>query len=375
MIYLLAFASSALACYLIVRSADLHLHITGDHPGVQPQKFHTHPTPRVGGLAVYAGLVAAGFLLDLRPADTSIFWALILSLMPAFLGGFAEDVTRRVGAGARLLLTVITAAFAFTLAGVHFERSDMAWLDAALAFLPFGYAALLFAVAGVAHSMNLIDGYNGLASGFAIIALGALGFVANQTADHLLASLCFAAAAATAGFLIFNYPRGRIFLGDGGAYLLGCIIALVSALMLLRHRGVSPWFPMALVIYPVWETLFSIIRRVAVYGTRIGEPDAKHLHSLVYRRVSRRWVRGRRRGDKSWRNSLTTIPFWAVCGVMAILAVMWARDTRALQALIVVFIVGYSLMYRRLARLTSPIGGAQADRARIGGNSPGTSGL
>lgn len=350
--YLVAFTASAATCYLIVRSTRWHLPFTADRPGLQPQKFHTEAVPRVGGLALLAGVTAAGLLAPLASGDRQVFWLLVLSLLPAFLGGFAEDVTRRVGPGSRLLLTVLTAAFAFAFAGVHFVRSHVQWLDAALAFLPFGYFALLFAVAGVAHSINIIDGYNGLAGGFAAIALLALGYVAQLHGDALVATLCWVSAGATLGFLMLNYPYGRLFLGDGGAYLLGCIIALASALLVQRNREVSPWFPMALVIYPVWETMFSIVRRAVVYGARILVPDARHLHSLVYGCLSRQpWARGRRADDEAMRNSLTALPFWGANLLLAVAAVAWSDNTRAQQALAATFVVVYLVVYWRLSRL------------------------
>ena len=344
-----AFATSAAVSYLIVRSVRWHLRFTADHPGSSPQKFHTAPVPRVGGIAVLAGMVATGLVALLLPADTILYWMLMLSLMPAFLGGLLEDVTHRVGPGARLLLTVITAAFAFSLAGVHFERSHMQWLDRALAFAPFGYVALLFAVAGVAHAMNIIDGYNGLASGVALIIVTALGAVAQHSGDALLGTFCLGTGAATLGFLLLNYPQGRLFLGDSGAYVLGCSIALASALLILRNPSVSPWFPMALVIYPVWETLFSAARR-ALRFRNISEADAHHLHSLVYRRLSRRWVRGRREHDRMLRNSMTTLPFWVANACLAAAAVSDFENTRVQQVLIVGFIACYCVAYSRIAR-------------------------
>ena len=152
---LAAFGVSQTVCHLIVRSAGWHLHYTGDQPGAQVQKFHTRAVPRVGGLGVLLGVVIAGLLLPLPKAELELFWLLILSLMPAFIGGFLEDITRRVGPGVRLLLTVITAGFAFSLAGVHFERSDVDWLDKAMTFLPVAYLMLLFAVAGMAHAISV----------------------------------------------------------------------------------------------------------------------------------------------------------------------------------------------------------------------------
>jgi UDP-GlcNAc:undecaprenyl-phosphate/decaprenyl-phosphate GlcNAc-1-phosphate transferase len=353
--YGVSFAGSAAACYLIVRSVRWHLSFTADHPGALPQKFHRGPVPRIGGAGVLMGMLAAGLALPHEPADFDLYWLLMLSLLPAFFGGFAEDVTHRVGPGPRLMLTVITAAFAYSLAGVHFEHSHMAWLDQMLAFAPFGYVALLIAVAGVAHAMNIIDGYNGLASGIATIILGALGYVAHQQGDALVTALCWSTAAATLGFLLLNYPHGRLFLGDGGAYVLGCTIAFGAALLVLRNPDVSPWFPFALVIYPIWETLFSALRRVLISRTRISDPDARHLHTLVYRQWSRRLVRGNRTSDKAWRNSLTALPFWIAMLVIASYAVSWAHVTRTQQLLSAAFIVCYCLVYWAMSQPVRPI--------------------
>lgn len=350
-----AFAASVLACYLILRSARWHLPYTADPSGAQPQKFHTQPVPRVGGLGLLVGVVAAGLALSLPPPQVELFWLLMVSLMPAFVGGFIEDVTRRVGPSTRLLLTVITAGFAFALADVHFVRSDMRWFDQALAYPAFGYLMLLFAVAGVAHAVNIIDGYHGLAGGVALIVLAAMGYVAQQSGDALVSQVCYVTAAATFGFLLLNYPSGRLFLGDGGAYLLGCVIALAAALLIQRNPQVSPWFPMALVIYPVWETLFSVVRRLLIYQTRIGEADARHLHSLVYRSLAWRWVGGHDAVARNRRNYVTTLPFWLACVLVAACAVNWSHSTAALGGLIAGFIAAYCALYWKLARRSAPV--------------------
>lgn len=362
---LVAFATSVVACELIVRSARWHLHVTADPPGNLPQKFHTRPVPRIGGLGLLAGLVAGGMMLPLPSTEQRLFWLLIASLVPAFLGGFLEDVTRKVGPGTRLLLTVVTAALAFSVAGVEFTRADVAWLNAAIATVPLGYCMLLFAVAGVAHSINIIDGYHGLAGGVSTIILAALGYVAFRSGDALVASVCLTTAGATVGFLLLNYPSGRLFLGDGGAYLLGCVIALAGALLIQRNPGVSPWFPMALVIYPVWETLFSVLRRRFLYRTRIGQPDARHLHSLVFRRVvQRRLADHDAREARAHRNHLTAPPFWGASCLVGAVAVAVAGDTAALQLLIAMFMLGYTAIYWRVARLGTLLRSNTAGRPR-----------
>ena len=364
-ICVVAFATSVVVCVMIIRSAGWHMPFTADHPGVQPQKFHKQAVPRVGGLGLMAGIVAAGVALDVAQLNTERYWLVVLCLLPAFFGGFAEDVTRKVGPLPRLLLTAITAACAYSLVGVRFVRSDVAWLDTLFAFAPFGFLSLMLAVAGVAHAMNIIDGYNGLSSGVGFIALVAMGAVAHLHGDALVAGFCLIAAAGLLGFLLFNYPFARLFLGDGGAYTLGSVLALAAAMLVQRNPQVSPWFPLVLVVYPVWETLFSILRRTFVYGTRVGDPDARHMHSLVYRRYGRRWAKKRKGDPADWRNPRTTLPFWLISAVMAAIAVVFSSSTTVLELTALAFTLGYCGVYLRLARLAKPIERSLTQRLRL----------
>lgn len=353
--FLAALAGAAFGCFLIIRYAQLHIAVTGDAPGVQPQKFHTVPVPRIGGLAVVLGLFVAGVAGYWRGFEDADFYAaLLLALLPAFAGGFTEDLTRRVGPAIRLLLTVVSGAIAFGWLGAQLFRSDVSWLDAAFQYWPISFAATLFAVAGLAHAMNIIDGYNGLASGVGILSLMGLGVVSGAVGDAQLASVCFAAAGAYGGFLLFNYPWGRIFLGDGGAYLLGTIIAIVSALLVARHSEVSPWFPLALVVYPVWETLFSVLRRLLLDRTGLGQPDARHLHSLLHCRVLQGVYPGRDAASLRLRNAATTLPLWVIQAALVGYAVLHYSDTGALVAEAYGFIALYCGGYFWLNRIKPP---------------------
>lgn len=359
--FLVAMVVSALACVAILRSSDWHLRFTADQPDGGPQKFHTEPTPRIGGLAILTGLFAASLFVESGIAPPEMCALMLLCLLPAFLGGFAEDVTRKVPPISRLLATMVTAGFAWAILDVRFFRSDVAWLDLAFTHAPFAYAGLLLAVAGIAHAMNIIDGYNGLSGGVGAIILLALGAVAASHGDALVACLCFSTAGALCGFLLFNYPFGRIFLGDGGAYLQGCVIAIAAAMLIQRNAGVSPWFPFALVLYPIWETLFSVLRRLTFHQSGIGQPDARHLHSLVFRRLAHRWIRRRDAVGTMEQNAVTTIPFWLTTAVMAGLAVIWSDSTSALQWISVLFIGAYLAAYLHLSRLRRPMTRAVAN--------------
>jgi UDP-N-acetylmuramyl pentapeptide phosphotransferase/UDP-N-acetylglucosamine-1-phosphate transferase len=87
------------------------------------------------------------------------------------------------------------------------------------------------------------------------------------------------------GFFFWNLPFGYIFLGDGGAYLLGFLAGLLGVLVVERHPEVSPWFPLLLLLYPIYETIFSIIRKKFMRNASPFEPDPIHLHMLFYKRL------------------------------------------------------------------------------------------
>jgi hypothetical protein len=114
----------------------------------------------------------------------------------------------------------------------------------------------VFAVAGVANSINIIDGFNGLASMCCVLILLCLAYVGFQVDDLLVAWLALAGVGAVLGFFVWNFPAGLIFLGDGGAYFMGFYLAEVAILLLHRNPTVSPMFPLLLCIYPVFETVF-----------------------------------------------------------------------------------------------------------------------
>jgi UDP-N-acetylmuramyl pentapeptide phosphotransferase/UDP-N-acetylglucosamine-1-phosphate transferase len=166
-----------------------------------------------------------------------------LSAVPAFAGGFGEDVTKKIGVMARLMLTFASAVFASLLVGATLDRLDMPGLDTLLLWPVFAIAFTAFAVGGIANSINIIDGYNGLAGGYAVIVLAALAWVAGQVGDPVVLTASLAMLGALLGFLVWNYPAGKIFMGDGGAYLLGFWLGELSVLLVVRNPDVSPWFP------------------------------------------------------------------------------------------------------------------------------------
>lgn len=350
---LLAAAAAAwLIGYLIIRHDHVHAHFSHDHIDTGPQKFHALPTPRIGGVAVYAGLLgAAGVLmLPIFGPTPPQYGLLLLAGAPAFFGGLLEDVTKKVGVYSRLVLTMAAAALCAWLLGAILPRLDLPLMDELLLWTLPALLFTVFAVSGVANAINIIDGYNGLAAGYAVLVLAALAWVSAQVGDAFLFTASLALIGALLGFLAWNWPAGKLFLGDGGAYLLGFLLAEISVLLIVRNPQVTPWFPLALLIYPVFETLFSIYRRKLLRNHGAMRPDALHLHQLIYARVVRHSVGSRDPQDRLMRNNRVAPYLWAMNAVGAVWASLFWQSRLALVAGILAFCLFYLFAYRRIVR-------------------------
>lgn len=337
----------------LIRWRHWHLHLSADDvDGVQ--KFHQGQVPRIGGVAVAAGLTAAlGWSAWRGLVGVEAAW-LLLAAVPALLAGLLEDVTKRVGVMARLLATMVSAALAAWLLDALLPRLGIPGLDALLAWSPVAWALTLVAVAGVANAVNIIDGFHGLAVMVAILMFAAFSYVAWVLGDGLIVQLCLAMIGALAGFFFWNYPRGLIFLGDGGAYLVGFMLAEVAVLMVVRHPEVSPWFCLLVCLYPVTETLFSIYRRHWLRGVSPGVADGLHLHTLVYRRLVR-WAAGQAAARNiTARNAVTSPYLWGLTSLAVIPAVLFWRSEILLQLSTIMFIGLYVGFYAMLVRFRSP---------------------
>lgn len=347
LLLLAAFAAACLTGWLIIRYEHLHAHFSHDHVDSGPQKYHTQPTPRIGGVAIFFGLLAGGGIMLLEDALISerAFGLLLLSGVPAFLGGLTEDITKKVGVLERLLLTMLSGAGAAWLLGAILNRLDIPGVDQALLWLPLAVALTAFAVGGISNAINIIDGFNGLASGFAVIVLVAMAYVASVVGDRLVFSTSLTLAGALLGFMVWNWPSGKIFLGDGGAYLVGFLLAELSVLIVIRNPDVSPWFPLLLLIYPIFETLYSIYRRKLQDQLSPGQPDNRHLHQLVHDHFTPREAGS---GKHFSRNSRVAKYFWAPTVILAVLAGLFWKSTPMLIACATGLCVFYVVNYRRI---------------------------
>ncbi len=354
LMFVVAAIASWFICYLIIRYENLHAHFSHDHTDAGPQKFHSLPTPRVGGIALLAALLAAAavetIFHSISPPGSNSFSYFIIASLPVFFGGIIEDVTKNVGVAQRLLFSMLSASIAIWLLGAVINSVDIASIDHALLWLPFAIALTIFAISGACNAVNIIDGYNGLASGYAAIAVAVIAYIAFLVNDHLVAIISFATLGSLLGFLRWNWPHGKIFMGDGGAYLLGFTLAELAVLLIYRNPSVSPWAAFSLLAYPVFETVFSMFRRKFIHKAKTGQPDARHLHQLIFIKL----LQGHlpiKSGQLTLTNSRVAPFIWLPTGLNAILVACFWNNTSILLPLSIIGCALYVLVYFKLVSL------------------------
>lgn len=312
---LFGLAASLATALLLVYTKNWHGRFSMDHTaGVQ--KFHTKPTPRIGGVAVAAGMLTTWALAE--GELKALLGTVLLAGIPAFAAGLAEDVTKRVGVLARMLATMLSGLVAWWLSGTALNRLDIPLIDDLLMWSPIAVAFTALSMAAAANAINIIDGFNGLASGTVLILLAALGAIAQNQGDHALSLACACVGVAVAGFWLVNFPLGKIFLGDGGAYFSGFCLGWLAVLLLMRHPNVSIWVLVLLFTYPVTEVVYSIRRRRRA-RLPADAPDNLHLHSLIKTQVVLRLVP---HWNPRLRNAAVSPLVWIYAAVPAGLAVL-----------------------------------------------------
>lgn len=306
----IVFLCSLAGCLLLYWTKSFHLGRSArGHSGAAVQSAHRNPTPRIGGVAIGGALLVSLFFAPASMLDN--YGPFVISLTPVFLAGLADDLGYDVPPWSRLLAAALSSIMAITLLQMWIPRVDIPYVDAVVAYAPVGILLTVFATSGVCNAFNLIDGLNGLSAGTGVmvaVGIAAIGFNAGNS-DFLMLSMLLVAA--LAGFLVFNFPFGKLFLGDAGAYSLGHILAWFAILLVTRKPEVATWAVLLVFFWPVADTLFAIYRRTRA-GRKLGQPDRLHFHQLIMRSIEILWLGRKRRHIANPLATLVMMPFIAI---------------------------------------------------------------
>ena len=303
------------------------------------QKFHHEPTPHVGGLAVFLSFVLGSFLLPIEAQR--VLQPILIVSAPVFIIGLIEDFSAKVSPLWRLLFIFLSLSVSFFYLNVGVYSLSFDWIDALLSYPIIGLLFTLLVVGGAVNALNVIDGYNGLMSGYAILVSIAMAVVAHQLGDDLIVQLNFLLIMSLLGFFLLNFPFGKLFMGDGGAYFIGFMLSMIGLVFVSRHDELSNWFVLGLLMYPMYELLFSVYRKRFINGTPASQPDGFNLHMLVHKLI----VTNSPKASKIMNNSQTSPFFWLLSLVSIIPTVLWYNDKLALIGWACMFMVVYTIIY------------------------------
>lgn len=349
---IIAFALSQIITYILVHFSKLHIKLTGDSVFSEPQKVHQNIVPRVGGISIYLSLVISGITAycTLDSEIGILLLKLSISALPVFMGGLIEDLTKKVGINLRLVLSVVSSLLGIYILNILVTSIDIPAVDWLLNIWIFSVLITTLSITGLTNAYNIIDGFNGLSSMVGIITILGISYVALNADDLAISIVCLVIVGSIFGFFTLNYPRGMIFLGDSGAYLIGNLISLLSILLIIRNPNISPWFALLINIYPIFETIFTIWRRKVFRGTNPTLPDSNHFHSLIYRRlVGKRNLTGKSLQIRFQKKQ--PAPYlWLLTSLACFPAILWPYNTPILQFFSLLFCITYLAIYRSIIK-------------------------
>jgi UDP-GlcNAc:undecaprenyl-phosphate/decaprenyl-phosphate GlcNAc-1-phosphate transferase len=181
-------------------------------------------------------------------------------------------------------LSFVSASVAFLLFGFGFGigRIGISSIDVIIAIPVISFVFTVLVSGGICHATNLIDGLHGLAIGVSVVMLLGLASISISVNDVAMARICLGGVACLLGLLVFNFPLGKVFLGDAGAYSIGHVIAWIGVLIIARNPSVAPFSVLLVFFWPLTEMAFAIVRR-KLNGKALSSPDRLHFHQLIMR--------------------------------------------------------------------------------------------
>ena len=276
-ILLLYFTFTFFTCLVIITVSMKFKHFL-DQRHQNIQKIHADFIPRLGGLS-FISFFTLFFLEDVFLIEENFIYFFVIFFI--ILLGFIEDISESLNSKLRAILSSLIIIIFIINTDFRITFLDINFIDYFLTNKIFSIIFLFMCIFISIHSFNLIDGMNGLCSGYSLICIIALYFVFKNYSFVNYEIICLVLIGCLLGFFVLNFPLPKIFLGDSGSYFLGFVIAALSIIATSLPTDISPWFFALLYAYPVTEFTFSILRRLFLKNSPF-QSDFNHLHSLIF---------------------------------------------------------------------------------------------
>ncbi|OCS87412.1 glycosyltransferase family 4 protein [Caryophanon tenue] len=243
------------------------------------RKVHARIMPRLGGLAIYfAFLIGYIFLKVTTGFQTEYGTAILIAATIIVITGVVDDM-REISAKAKMLGQFIAALIVVFVGGIQIEVINLPF-GGTIDFGILGIPLTILWIVGITNAINLIDGLDGLAAGVSTIACITLAVMAMIMGNGFVIAMASILAAASLGFLVFNFHPAKIFMGDTGALFLGFMISVIALLGFKNVTIISFIIPIIMLGVPISDTFFAIVRRLRT-GKKWSDPDKSHLHHCL----------------------------------------------------------------------------------------------
>ena len=330
-----ALALTFMAVYRLSAFADPNL--------AERRASHVRPTSRLGGVAVSAAVIIA-----LTYAKVPVKFDILLCALPVFLMGLSEDLHYTIKPIIRLVIASVSASAFIWVQGSLIQSVGLPILDEVLSLPIVGFLFTIFCIIALTNAINFIDGINGLASGKTMIVAGAIWMFSMSYNEPGLAALSMAISTSTLGLFMLNYPQGRIFIGDAGAYTIGFLLAACVITLHHRHPEISPWAILLTIFWPIADMAHSIARR-RLGGKRPDRPDMMHMHHVVMRTLT---AYSNGRITRQIANPLATAFILPLASVPVICGYVFRENNMVCMSLTFAFFTGFFALHASLVRLS-----------------------
>ena len=286
------------------------------------QRVHEGEVPRLGGLAIYLAMFISTVFFANEQLN-ELFQLILVCILPIFVITLIEDIFHNTGVKLRLTSLILTSILLLNLTVNDWPSiENLGIISIAFESPFFNFLFFMFCLVALANGCNFIDGMNGLLGMYTLGAIICCLSLASIVGDTSMALSLFPLFVVIILFLLFNFPWGKLFLGDSGAYLVAMILGVWVINFFGKHTDISSWSAILIFFYPIAEIIYSVIRKIHQKKSPFY-PDRFHLHLKVFDLLNINLKRTR------VSNNLTTI-FLSIFWLAPPLLIPWVYNSHIL---------------------------------------------
>ena len=271
-------------------------------------------------------------------SNNLLFTSLLIGSIPIVLIGLKEDMFQNTSPRIRLVFMILSCLIFINIYSFDFPVIDIPYIGKIISIYPISIIFFIFSTLVVINGMNLIDGINGLFGLTALCQLLALYVLCLYVGDYEIDKIILTLILPLLIFLFFNFPYGKVFAGDLGAYLYGFLISMLTITFFGKHQNLISWMAVLILIYPCNELLFSYLRKFYANISPL-KADKLHLHSLIYKKIAIKI-------NNTIVINFICIGILSLLWLMPLLAMISNKTIQSVSVFLCFFILYYFFIYR-----------------------------